>query len=347
MTLGNSSQPPLTRRQVREMAREQAPSAREDEQQLPSDEKPASTSPSKPKGGIKAADKAEKAADKAEKAAEKTAEAQSAKPRRAGTPQPTAAGDTPVITASSTEFAKPPAVAESVPVSAFAPRGSDPAPAVLPKASSKRQAPERTLTRRELRELQPETNEPGAALFAVDEAPVVDASAAGPLNPPVGHWSVDRGEQHTPTRTPGLPFDQFMTGGTGASGSPTTTNALILPSVPQQGSISGPLTATGEILITGSYDLPRSLGSSGHHPSNFDSSDMDASESDDDGGGYNPTVAPVSASRAVSTHASTRGVLTPPQKRGTTLPGVLAVTAAVLAVGVVALIVLGYVFHIF
>jgi len=320
------------------MAREQAPAVSDDEPQLPSGDKQASTSTGKTKAAEKAADKAGKAA-----------EAETSKQRRAGTPQPTAAGDTPDTSATIAEIIKPAAVAASVPVSAFALRGSDPAPAPasLPKASSKRQSPERTLTRRELRELQPETSEPDAAVFAVDEAPVVDASAAGPLNPPVGHWSVDRGEQHTPSRTPGLPFDQFMSGGAGGSGSPTTTNALILPSVPQQGSISGPLTATGEILITGSYDLPRSLGSSGHHPSNFDSSDMDASESDDDGGGYNPTVAPVSASRAVSTHASTRGALTPPQKRGTSLPGVLAVTAAVLAVGVVTLIVLGYIFQIF
>ena len=45
-------------------------------------------------------------------------------------------------------------------------------------------------------------------------------------------------------------------------------------------------------------------------------------------------VAPIRASRAVSTHTSTRGVITPPKKRGGRLPVVLSITAAVLAIGV-------------
>jgi len=290
MTLGNSSQPPLTRRQVRELA-EQVPVPTED------------------------------------------------------APQPTNADDTPDSTTSFADIIKPGVVAESVPVSAFAPRGSDPAPVAQPVVSGKR-APERTLTRRQLRALAPaETPAPAQTAAPESEDALGGASpTTGALNPPVGHWSVDRGEDEHAQTTPDQPYDQFMSRGTGAGGSPTTTSALILPSIPLQGSVSGPLMATGEILITGSYDLPRSLGSTGHHPSNFDSSDMDHSDSDDDDG-YNSTVAPVSASRAVSTHTSTRGVMTPPQKSA--LPGFLPVTAAVLAIGVVALLVVGYVLNSF
>lgn len=329
MTLGNSSQPPLTRRQVRELAREQAPAAIEDPIEVATQpqavDKQAGKTPGKPR-------------------VDKTSAAPaSSKQRRAGTPQATTAGDTPDVARSFADIIKPGVVADSVPVSAFAPRGSEPAPLAQPMSSSKRQAPERTLTRRQLRALAPAET----AAAASDDDSVDPSPATGGLNPPVGHWSVDRGDdQHAQTVSPGQPFDQFMSNGSGASGSPTTTNALILPSIPLQGTSSGPLTATGEILITGSYDLPRSLGSTGHHPSNFDSSDMDHADPDDEGG-YNSTVAPVSASRAVSTHASTRGVMTPPAKSGNSLPAVLAVTAAVLAVGVVALFVLGYVLNIF
>ncbi|TFB46578.1 hypothetical protein [Cryobacterium tagatosivorans] len=283
MTLGNSPQPPLTRRQERELARQQASAPAEQLEQP---------------------------------------EIQPAPGKRA-------------------------VVAESVPVSAFAPRGTEPAPAEKPMTSAKRQAPERTLTRRQLRAIKAAESGETVSADVEDVAPDAETHTTGGLNPPVGHWSVDRGEdEHTPTIDPGQTFDQFMSRGTGGSGSPTTTSALILPSIPQQGSSSGPLTSTGEILITGSYDLPRSLGSTGHHPGNFDSSDIDQTDDHDDAG-YNSTVAPVSASRAVSTHASNRGLVAPPQKSGNSLPTVLAVTAAVLAAGVLALFVLGYVFNIF
>ncbi|HSP53090.1 MAG TPA: hypothetical protein VLO00_09370 [Cryobacterium sp.] len=171
----------------------------------------------------------------------------------------------------------------------------------------------------------------------------------GVLHPPVGHWSLARDEvdDHVPGVTQLEPFDQLVARGIGAGGIPTTTNALILPSIPHQGSTSGPLASTGEIMVTGSIDLPRSLGSTGALPNVFDSSDMDQMLDQLDEGGHHSGVAPVSASRAVSTHASTRGVMAPPAKRGLTVPAVLTVTAGVLAFGVLALIVAGYVFKIF
>ena len=100
-------------------------------------------------------------------------------------------------------------------------------------------------------------------------------------------------------------------------------------------------------MITGSIDLPRSLGATGQHPNLFDSSEMDRMLDQLDEGGHHNDVAPVSASRAVSTHTSTRGVMTPPRKRGASLPTVLAITAAVLAIGVLSLFVVGYAFNIY
>ncbi|TFB90463.1 hypothetical protein E3O44_02295 [Cryobacterium algoricola] len=192
--------------------------------------------------------------------------------------------------------------------------------------------------------------EPQPIAFMVDVAPSpLGETRPGALHPPVGHWSLDRGEDND--LLPGFetlaPFDQLMNQGVSAGGIPTTTNALILPSIPHQGNTSGPLTSTGEIMITGSIDLPRSLGETGVHPNVYDSSEMDRMLDQLDEGGHRSGIAPVSASRAVSTHASTRGVMAPPKQRGLTLPTVLTVTVGVLAVGVLALFAVGYFLHIF
>jgi hypothetical protein len=174
-----------------------------------------------------------------------------------------------------------------------------------------------------------------------------DANDLPGLHPPVGHWSVDRDDKDLPRDGQLEPFDQLSGRGFGAGGIPTTTNALILPSVPNQGSTSGPLADSGEILITGSFDLPRSLGSTGQLPNHFDSSEMDHMLDQFDDDGAPGAAAPVSASRAVSTHASTRNVLAAPKRRMPSLPAVLAIAAAVLALGVLALFVGGYLLNIF
>jgi hypothetical protein len=223
------------------------------------------------------------------------------------------------------------------------------------------------LTRRELRALHAAASAGpapiGAAAPTGQPAPAAgtEASARGTavgepasvgngLNPPIGHWSVDPddddGHIQTIGRRDDQTFDDLVGNGVGAGGIPTTTNALILPAIPRQGA-SGPIASTGEIMITGSIDLPRSLGATGQHPNLFDSSEMDRMLDQLDEGGHHNDVAPVSASRAVSTHTSTRGVMTPPRKRGASLPTVLAITAAVLAIGVLSLFVVGYAFNIY
>lgn len=209
----------------------------------------------------------------------------------------------------------------------------------------------------------PTVSAPVAREAAVPEAELIEAELMEPeqieseqiesgrsepagWTPPVGHWSVDSGEQ-TPVHAPEQSLDELINRGIGAGGIPTTTNALILPSIPHQGPSVSPISNTGEIIITGSFDLPRSLGSTGAHPNLFDSSEMDHMMDQLDADQLGGDSAPVSASRAVSTHASTRGMLTPPKKQRASLPMVLVITTAILAVSVLALFVTGYLLGIF
>jgi hypothetical protein len=151
---------------------------------------------------------------------------------------------------------------------------------------------------------------------------------------PVGHWT---SQLNLPAER-AEPFDQMLSRGGLSHGVPTTTNALILPTLPDHGQIGAPL-ASGEIIATGSIDLPRSYGATGVHPSQIDSSDVDRlfDRVEDVGTG----VAPVAATRAISTQGASRAMMAPPKKEGMNVPLVLAVTAGVLALGVVATLVIG------
>ena len=177
--------------------------------------------------------------------------------------------------------------------------------------------------------------------------PVVSDSSKPDWTPPIGHWSVDAGSAPAEMVQPDQSLDELIKRGIGAGGIPTTTNALILPAIPHQGNSVSPISNTGEIMITGSFDLPRSLGSTGAHPNLFDSSEMDHMMDQLDADQLGGDSVPVSASRAVSTHASTRYMLTPPKKQHASLPMVLVITTAALAVGVLALFVTGYLLGIF
>lgn len=176
-----------------------------------------------------------------------------------------------------------------------------------------------------------------AAAAVPAEAEDVSAQERRPFTPPTGHWStaaeLEDGSEPITSRN------------VGHSTAATTTNALILPSLPQADA-TGPLTSTGEILVTGSIDLPRTLGATGAHD-RIDSSDIDRLLDSEENEFNTSEVAPVRASRAISTHTSTRGVIAPPKKRGNALPVVLMVTAGVLAVGVIGLLIAAYVLHVF
>ncbi|WP_157432110.1 hypothetical protein [Agromyces italicus] len=171
--------------------------------------------------------------------------------------------------------------------------------------------------------------------------PLVDASV--PNLPGVsagspGHWTSQLNVPAAEDRAE--PFDQMLSRGALSHGVPTTTNALILPSLPDQGAFGNQLSQPGEVLATGSIDLPRSYGATGVHPSQVDSSDVDRlfeHQVEDVGTG----VAPVAATRAISTQGAARTMISPPKKEGMNVPLVLAVTAGVLALGVVGTLVIG------
>ncbi|MDN4596335.1 hypothetical protein [Leifsonia virtsii] len=189
-----------------------------------------------------------------------------------------------------------------------------------------------------------EPESPAAAAAPTAAAPAASATSEDtaaqerrPFTPPTGHWSTaaELDDQNQPITSRNV----------AQSTAATTTNALILPAIPQPS--AAPLTSTGEILVTGSIDLPRGMGATGAHPDRIDSSDIDRLLDGEENEFNTSEVQPVRASRAISTHTSTRGVIAPPKKRGNALPVVLMVTAGVLAVGVIGLLVAAYVLKVF
>lgn len=128
-------------------------------------------------------------------------------------------------------------------------------------------------------------------------------------------------------------------------GSHGSANALILPNDPQP-DLTQAVGANGDIFITGSMSLPRSLSTTGAPSELFDSHEIDrlyeASQDEPASG-----VAPVRASKAVSGAPHDRSFSSAPKRRGTTLPTVLAVVAGVMAVGVVGLLVVSWMTQLF
>lgn len=136
------------------------------------------------------------------------------------------------------------------------------------------------------------------------------------------------------------PFDQIIARGLEEAGNGVNTSSIILPSMPNSHPLTGPLSANGNVVITGSIDLPS--GSTGANPDHFDRSDIDAMFDAEDEARPATAGTPVSASKAVSTHTATRDVITPPTPaRSNRLLLILAITAGVLAVAVLSVIIVG------
>ena len=119
------------------------------------------------------------------------------------------------------------------------------------------------------------------------------------------------------------------------------SNALILPTLPETTGSIAPINPTGEIVITGSILIPSSVSQVGANLENLDTSDIDVIKDDEE---VAPTqgMAPVSAATAVSAYNISNSVVTTPRGMNERLPFILSITAAGLAVGVVALFVAGY-----
>jgi hypothetical protein len=172
--------------------------------------------------------------------------------------------------------------------------------------------------------------EPGGAVEPVAPAPVEPAasnsSTISAWSPPIGHWST-QADLDDETQ----PYESTINRRIG-SGS-ATTNALVLPTPDRD--IRGALTGTGEVMLTGSIDLPTSLSSTGAHDRVehesldmlFDANDHEIVATDS---------APVRAIRAVSTHNTGHGVThtqKPKGNKGLTVLLFAACAAAIVGLG--------------
>ncbi|WP_382306230.1 hypothetical protein [Herbiconiux sp. UC225_62] len=190
------------------------------------------------------------------------------------------------------------------------------------------------------------TVDPTAEAAAHVEAQERQAAAAEPDLAPMFQKPADR----TPASSEELPssFDDLISlRNNAATNSISTTSALVLPNVPGSGDVGTALDETGEVIITGSIDLPASFGSTGAPASGLESNDLDTLLERSEGETGGSDVAPVSASRAISTNTSSTSLIAPPKRARANAPVVLAITAGVLAVGVVSLLLAVFVFRVF
>jgi hypothetical protein len=146
------------------------------------------------------------------------------------------------------------------------------------------------------------------------------------------HWRVQAAKEDDE-----LPYENTLSRTVGSNTSAITTSALVLPSVPQPDSLLASLNSTGEILVTGSINLPRSLGSTGAHPDRVDNSDYEDDPLDSQVSA--PDSAPVRAVRAVSTNTSTRGVIETKRPQGNRMLTAVIIVGSTLCVGLVGLLV--------
>ena len=145
-------------------------------------------------------------------------------------------------------------------------------------------------------------------------------------------------------------FDDLISRAVAQEGAASTTNtsALILPNLPDTGELSGPIGETGELFITGSIELPKSLGETGGHAPlhdsveadplgelGFDDLDLDSMPTTDG------SISPVSATRAVSAMSAGDAIVAQETKEKSKLPLVLILTGGGLVVAVGALLIWG------
>ncbi|OIH98947.1 MULTISPECIES: hypothetical protein [unclassified Curtobacterium] len=181
-----------------------------------------------------------------------------------------------------------------------------------------------------------DTNEvplPGAAA-ATEDAPVASQRPTEPkpvttaFAPPAGHWSQQAHDSND---------SEVHDEETGARRvAVTNTNAIILPNS-ALADPTGALNATGEVILTGSIDLPASLSSTGSHRP-IDGAEVDRLLEQHD---EQPETdaSPVRASRAVSSHTSTRQVVLaaakPKESRTPVILGIAVGGVGIAAAGVI------------
>lgn len=141
-------------------------------------------------------------------------------------------------------------------------------------------------------------------------------------------------------------FDDLISSGAGGSQN-HASNTLIFTPLPGRGSLSGPIASTGELLITGSYELPHGIGSQGHAHGVADGKDVDAVLLDGElPASSSPT--PIAASSAVSTTKPAGEVIRPPApEKGNKLMLTLAIMAGGLALALAVVLIVAFTMNLF
>ncbi len=173
----------------------------------------------------------------------------------------------------------------------------------------------------------------------VDQAPVVHApSEPAPWTAPVGHWS------HQLDASADRFADIESTINRTVGGASASTSALVLPEIPRGSDIRGVLTHAGEVMLTGSINLPLSLSSTGT-TERIDQGGIDDLFDWRDEEVVSLDSQPVRAVTAVSTSVGGRGVTHTQKPKGTRGLTALLVTACALAVVVTGLIIAAFAFN--
>jgi hypothetical protein len=191
--------------------------------------------------------------------------------------------------------------------------------------------------------------DPAQSLFGQPEQPAADDEGTGEdeasdravVNPLLGVALLEDDAAHVD-----LPpsFDDLLS--RSSSGSVGTPNALIIAQA-SSGSIVAPVNATGEVLITGTLNLPEGLGSNGHAPGAADGKEADAVLIDGEIPAHSSPT-PIAASAAISTVKNSGEIIKPPApERGSKLMMSLAITAGVLALALVGVLILAFVTGVF
>ncbi|QIM18374.1 hypothetical protein G7066_06425 [Leucobacter coleopterorum] len=199
----------------------------------------------------------------------------------------------------------------------------------------------------------PADAEPVVALGTSDPEPAADTNSTAAysfpdIQPPEEWRSVFDDPTSRTTPMPGKrnegsgDFDDLISRAVAQEGAAGTSNtsALILPAMPDDtGGLKGPLGGTGELYLTGSIELPKSLGETGGHSALHDSIEMDpiiGAEVPESQITADQGPAPVAARHAVSARVvSGAPVVAKPTKEHSKLPLVLALTGGGLLVVVV------------
>jgi hypothetical protein len=159
---------------------------------------------------------------------------------------------------------------------------------------------------------------------------------------PVGHWS-RQADLDDETQ----PWENTITREVGVGNVATTTSALVLPEIPRADNFPTALDSTGEVLLTGSIDLPASLSTGGIDARRYDDPNVDLMFDTQDAEFTGTDSSPVRAIRAVSTQTAARGVIHANKPHGNRMVIVGIISIGVLAVGVVGMLVASLVLNLF